>query len=155
MSFVDFTTGVSGHLWYNTAPSRWVAPNISKVPNAFICKCQDVWVSGPRAPESSNENVITQPHTSWTVFLINIIILTKEMHSIPSIKSKFIAFSALDWIHIILNQSAIIFRRKPPCSKGLKTDASKCVSKHFNSLNSVTWVGVWRACSDDSTWSYQ
>jgi hypothetical protein len=155
VSFVDFTTGVSGHLWYNTATSRWVAPNISKVPNAFIRTCQDVWVSGPRAPESSNENVITKLHTSWIVFLINIIILTKEIHSIPSIRSRFMASSVLDWIHIILNQSAIIFRRKSPASKGLKTDASKCVSKHFNSLNSVTCVGVWRACSDDSTWSYQ
>jgi hypothetical protein len=53
-------------------------------------------VSGPRAPESSNANVITKPHTSQIVFLINIIILTKEMHSIPSIRSKFMASSALD-----------------------------------------------------------
>jgi len=37
VSFVDFTTGVSGHLWYNTALSRWVAPNISNVPIAFTC----------------------------------------------------------------------------------------------------------------------
>lgn len=154
MGFVDFTTGVSGHLWYNTEPSSWVAPDISKVPIAFICKCQDIWVSGPRAPESSNENVITKPHTSWIMFLIDIIILTKEMKSIPSITSKFMASSAFDWIHIILDQTAITFRRKP-CLRGLKTDASKCVSKHFNSLNSVTCVGVWSACSDDSTCWYQ
>jgi len=97
-----------------------VAPNISKVPIAFIRKCQDVRVSGPRAPESSNRNVITKPHTSRIVFLMNIIILTKEMHSFPSIRSKFMASSALDSIHIILNQTGIIFRWKPPCSKRTK-----------------------------------
>jgi hypothetical protein len=53
-------------------------------------------VSGPTASESSNENVITKPHTSQIAYLINIILLTKEMHSIPSIRSKLMASCALD-----------------------------------------------------------